>query len=267
MSAVVGIVCDREAIEVPAFGALSHHVVFVRYVEGLALGASVIPMLIPASAGRDQGQRRALLSRLDGLVLPGSASNVDPARYGGPADDSARDLHRDETSLPLIVDAIDLSVPVLGICRGMQELNVALGGTLVPDLEHDGPSGHRPAKTVPFERRYDPTHRLQLVEGGWLAQLVQQQGVPASALTVNSLHRQAVARLGDGLFIEARAADGIVEAVAAPDAPALTVGVQWHLEWHVDRHPLHAAILGAFGRACARRAALRPALHPTRVAS
>jgi putative glutamine amidotransferase len=186
-----------------------------------------------------------LLDDLDGLLVPGSPSNVHPSHYDGGESETpdSHDLDRDRTTLPLIRAAIARGLPVLAICRGIQELNVALGGTLhqrVHTLEarmdHRGGPG-------PHETRYGAKHPVAV--SGSLARIVG-----AGSIEVNSLHGQAIDRLGEGLVVEARAPDGTIEAVALPAAAGWVLGVQWHPEWAFASNPHSVAIFRAFGDAC-----------------
>ncbi len=229
------------------------HVVGEKYITAVAAGAGGLPMLLPAlGEGLD---RRALLRRVDGLLFTGSPSNVAPALYGGPdsAAGTAHDPQRDATTLPLIRAAIEHAVPMLCICRGIQELNVALGGTLHQCLhEVPGLLDHREDKTQPRDVQYGPAHGLSLEPGGALAALW-----PAREVRVNSLHSQGIDRLADGLAVEARAPDGVVEAVRATAAAGFALGIQWHPEWQVTDNPFSMAIFAAFGEAARARAAGR----------
>lgn len=261
---IIGIACGIETLELPGFGPLRHHAVFERYVEGLLAVVDAVPISILAvgrlgRAGAEEVARHHV-RLLDGLVLPGAASHVAGELYGAAdRDPSLRDPDRDATVMPLVRAALRVGVPILGICRGMQELNVALGGTLDPALhESPGRRDHRSRRDLPFAERYNPAHPLRVRPGGWIERELHAQGHTAEALRVSSLHTQGVDRLGQGVVAEAWADDGTVEAIRVEGAPALAVGVQWHIEWHVDTTPLHAILLGAFGRACAERAQRRP---------
>ena len=217
------------------------HATPARYAEALMGGAGVLPLMIPPVG--DIGV--ALLDRLDGLLVPGSPSNVHPSHYGT-GESLTPDKHdpaRDSTTLPLIRAAIARGMPVLAICRGIQELNVALGGTLSQNI-HDlaGRMDHR-GGGPPLETAYGPKHRIA-VSGG-LARIVG-----AEAIMVNSLHGQAIDRPAEGLVVEAVAADGTIEAVAFPGACGFVLGLQWHPEWRWAEHPASVAIFRAFGEAC-----------------
>ncbi len=212
-----------------------------RYAAALEGGAGAIPLMIPP-AGEAQ---RAVLDRLDGVLIPGSPSNVHPDHYAG-GESLTPDLHdpaRDATTLPLIRAAIARGIPLLAICRGLQELNVALGGTLHQKV-HDvsGRLDHRGGEG-PLERRYGPKHPVRL--SGRLALIVG-----AGEITVNSLHGQAIDRLAPGLVVEAAAPDGTIEAVRVEHAPGFAFGVQWHPEWGYLDDPASLALFRAFGEAC-----------------
>jgi putative glutamine amidotransferase len=265
MAPVVAVACSLEQFELPGFGTLPHHAVYERYVDVLT-NLDVSPLLIPAVGRRHKSDASSLASDyvplLDGLVLPGGSANVDPELYGArdtDDDPSKRDPDRDATTLPLIRAALRAGVPILGICRGMQEMNVALGGTLIPSVhEVPGRRNHRSRKDRAFPDRYDAVHPLHIAPGSWMERELVASRVGTSGLSVNSLHGQGVDRLGHGIVAEAWADDGTIEAIRMADAPSLALGVQWHLEWHVET-PLHAALLAAFGRACERRAVHRAA--------
>ena len=169
--------------------------------------------------------------------------------------DTLHDPARDATALPLIRAAIDAGVPVLAICRGMQELNVAYGGTLHQRLHATtGFDDHRERPADPLERQYGPAHVVRFAPGG----LLQRVARGAQEATVNSLHDQGIAQLGAGLVVEASAPDGLVEAVSVRGAHAFALGVQWHPEWRYAEQPLSRDIFAAFGAARPRPIALDP---------
>lgn len=218
-----------------------------KYIEAIAETAGGIPVLIPGLGPRAGGAD--LLDRLDGLFFTGSPSNIEPHRYGleTDADCGPHDPARDETMLDLIRRAIDRGMPLLAVCRGHQEVNVAMGGSLHPFL-HDVPGhfDHRSRKDIPFDKRYDIAHAVELREGGVLAAL----NGGAGRVLVNSLHAQGVDRLADGLTIEATSDDGVVEAFSVTGAKGFTLSVQWHPEHRIARAwPLSQAIFKAFGDA------------------
>jgi putative glutamine amidotransferase len=231
------------------------HSVASQYVDAVASGAGGMPLIIPASG--ETTDFVALVARLDGLLLTGSPSNVEPHRYGGTDSrpGTKHDAARDATTLPLVRLAVETGLPLLAICRGHQELNVALGGTLHQHVQElPGRRDHR-ARDVPAnEERYGYAHSVQLASGGFLARLAG-----ASEVNVNSLHAQAIDVLAPGLVVEAAAADGTVEAVRVEAAKAFALGVQWHPEWHMASDALSRAIFAAFGDAARARALRRAA--------
>jgi putative glutamine amidotransferase len=242
---VIGIPADRRIL-----GAHPFHCVGEKYIEAVARAADAIPVLVPSL-----GELIAvgeLLERIDGILLTGSASNVEPHRYAGPASDAdtVHDPHRDALTLPLIPRAIESGLPVFGVCRGFQEMNVAFGGTLWQKVhEVPGLSDHRENKGDPLELQYGPAHEVELVRDGLLHGLAGTDRV-----TVNSVHAQGVRTLGSALEIEARAPDGLVEAFRVRAAPAFAVAVQWHPEWQVMSNPFSRALFAAFGDAARERA-------------
>ena len=243
---VVGVSCC-----IKSTGNNQVHGVGLKYVTAALQGAGALPVLLPAVG--EAMAARALLERLDGIMLTGSPSDIGPHHYGAePANPAAaRDPARDETTLPLIRAAIAMGLPILGICRGIQELNVALGGTL-HQMVHRVPGrlDHRSDKTVPQAERYLPRHEVRLREGGLLQRIMGGR----ERIAVNSLHGQAVDRPAPDLAVEAVAEDGTIEALSLPTAKAFTLAVQWHPEWQVDAFADHARLLAAFGDACRARA-------------
>lgn len=231
-------------IKVP--GELPFHSVGTKYIDAVMHAAECIPLILPAIGSQQDIQ--TILNLVDGILLTGSTSNVHPARYGQPF--SKPDMHldeaRDATTFPLITAAIDAGKPLLGICRGFQELNVAFGGTLhqaVHALEnamdHREPPG-------PIEVQYAPAHVVKLVQHGFLQRLLG--GV--SEITVNSLHSQGIDQLGHDLIVEATAPDGLIEAIRVSNARNFALAVQWHPEWKVLENAQSLAIFKAFGGAC-----------------
>lgn len=210
-------------------------------------------MIVPAMSGDVDSD--ALLQRCDGVFLTGSYSNVEPHHYGGAASEegSAHDADRDALTLPLARRALEVGVPLLAVCRGFQELNVTLGGTLhqcVADVA--GYHNHAENKDDPLEVQYGPSHPVTLMEGGLLRQLVA-----ADTVIVNSVHGQGVAKLADGVSVEAVADDGLIEAFRVDGARSFNLAVQWHPEWCATEDEFSMAIFGAFGDACRRHATER----------
>ncbi len=228
------------------------HAVSERYTLAVVEACGSVPILLPAVGAAIEVSR--LLDGLDGLLLPGSPSNVEPRHYGGApsASGTLHDPARDATTLPLIREAVRRDLPVLAICRGIQELNVALGGSLHQRVhELPGRLDHRAPQGVTNEERYAPVHAVRLTPGGVLAALAG-----SAEVMVNSVHAQGIDRLATGLFVEAVAADGQIEGVSLLEA-RFVVGVQWHPEWKPLENPFSRALLAAFGEACrSRRAAV-----------
>jgi putative glutamine amidotransferase len=245
---LIGIPADRRMV-----GAHPFHMVGEKYARAVLEAAEAAPVLIPSLAeelGLDE-----LLQRLDGLLFTGSPSNVEPHRYEGPpsAPGTLHDPARDATTLPLIRKAVQAQVPVFGICRGFQEMNVAFGGTLHQKLhEVPGHLDHRDDETQPLEVQYGPAHDVTLEPGGLLRSLSNSDRVK-----VNSLHNQGIDRLGAELAVEARAPDGVIEAFRVRAARRFALAVQWHPEWRVMSDPFSRALFAAFGQASRERASAK----------
>lgn len=235
----VGIVCDRRIS-----GDMPVHQANDEYIIAIRDGAGALPLLIPSTdAPLDIA---AVLGAVDGLLFTGSPSNVAPSHYGTTARPGTEmDERRDATTLPLLRAAITAGRPLLAICRGFQELNVALGGSLHQHVhEIPGRLDHREPEDLPLEVEYGPAHTIAITPNGLLARLCG-----LADANVNSLHHQGIDRLAPGLRIEATAPDGQIEAVSLDGAKAFLLGVQWHPEWRFARDPLSSAIFAGFGRA------------------
>jgi putative glutamine amidotransferase len=231
-------------------GAHPFHMVGEKYARAVLDAALGAPVLIPALA--EELDFDELLDRLDGLVFTGSPSNVEPHRYRGTpsAPGTLHDPARDATTLPLIRKAVAAGVPVFGICRGFQEMNVAFGGTLHQNVhEVPGRLDHRDDESQPLEVQYGPAHDVTLEAGGVLRGLSDQDRV-----RVNSLHHQGIDRLGNDLAVEARAPDGLIEAFRVTGARRFALAVQWHPEWQVMSNPFSRALFASFGQASRERA-------------
>ena len=245
----VGLPTDHKQIGAHPFLAVGE-----KYVRAVVDGAGCLPLLVPTLD--PVLPLRDVLAGLDGLLLTGAVSNIEPHHYSDESsyEGNLLDPRRDATNLPLIPLAIEMGVPVLAICRGFQEVNVAFGGTLYQKVhEQPGFMDHRENKDAPLDVQYGPAHDIALVPGGVLAGLAGD-----TRATVNSLHGQGVRRLGEGLVVEAQAPDGLVEAFRH-DGPAFMLAVQWHPEWKVRENAFYLATFRAFGDACRARAARRPA--------
>jgi putative glutamine amidotransferase len=210
-----------------------------------------MPVVIPALGPSIRPDE--WLAHVDGILLTGSLSNVEPRHYGGEAsrEGTLHDPDRDETTLPLIRRSLQSGVPLLALCRGFQELNVALGGTLHQRVhEVPGYGNHRENPDESLEKQYGPAHYVTLVDGGLLRRMAGTDRVQ-----VNSLHSQAVAKLAGGVTVEAVADDGLVEAFRVDTAHTFALAVQWHPEWRVTENEFSMAIFRTFGDACRVRAA------------
>jgi putative glutamine amidotransferase len=216
------------------------------YSRAVNSGAQGLPWIIPPLG--PELDFDAVVDRLDGIVFTGARSNVQPHHYAGrPApENNPEDPARDSTTLPLIPKVLERGVPALCICRGMQELNVALGGTLHQEI-HKVPEkkDHRAGDHLTPEEKFSPAHHVRIEPGGMLSGIA-----PGAEFEVNSVHGQGIDRLSPRLAVEARADDGVIEAVSVRDSRGFALGVQWHPEWDFVKHPLYHAIWRAFGDAC-----------------
>jgi len=250
VSPIVGIVCDRRKLGDHAF-----HVVGEKYIAALREGSGALPLLIPALTPPLEPAQ--ILASVDGLLFTGSSSNVAPHHYSGspPRRNTLLDEARDATAIPLMRAAEKAGVPMLCICRGFQELNVAFGGTLHQHLQEvPGFADHSVGdEKDDLEEQYAPVHDVRLTPGGMLAELLPELA-PGSSFPVNSLHSQGIDRLARRLRVEAEAPDGAIEAVSMSEAPGFLLGVQWHPEWRQAENPVSHAIFAAFGEALRRAA-------------
>jgi putative glutamine amidotransferase len=246
---LVGVVADVQPV-----GELPFHMAQEKYLNAIRVGSECFPVIIP-SFGLDD-DLVDFAGQLDGLLLTGAVSNVAPQLYGAPLEPprGPYDPDRDSTTLPLIELALATELPLLAICRGFQELNVALGGTLSPRVhEIPGRIDHRAPYKKPLPEQYAPAHEVKLAPGGALAGLVPG----TDAVMVNSLHWQGIEILAPRLLVEAIAQDGTIEGVRVTDAKGFTLGVQWHPEWDVANSPFSMALFRGFGDAARKRRAQR----------
>lgn len=246
MKPLIGISCCTKM-----FGtyAMANHAASDTYVRATDLVLGGVPVLIPANGKK--ADIASLVSRLDGFIFTGSRSNVCPDLYNGPphATGTPEDTMRDAVTLPLIRAAVAGGVPVLAICRGFQEFNVALGGSLhqrlqdLPDrIDHSTPM--QPNARV----RTGKAHTVRIAVGSWL-----YQAAGATEIAVNSLHNEGIARLAPGLVADAVAPDGTIEAISVPHATAMAVALQWHPEYDWEIDPVSRRILETFGDSVRQR--------------
>ena len=243
---LIGIPADRRLC-----GKHYFHMVGEKYIEAVAIGANALPVLVPALGS--ELDLRILLDACDGLLLTGSASNVEPQHYGGPASapGTLHDPNRDATTLPLIPRAVAAGVPVLAICRGFQEMNVAYGGTLNQRLHE--------VRATSITARMNP--RRSTCSTGPRTRCCWSLGEPCgkspawiACRSIRCIGRASRHWAAD-LAVEARAPDGVIEAFRVANAPSFALGLQWHPEWQFERNPFSRALFAAFGEASRRRAA------------
>lgn len=239
---IIGIPCDVKQIDKWNFHAVGEK--YIHAVQDSVGDVILLPVL------SDQEVLTRLLKLVDGVFLPGSYSNIDPKWYGeiSAREGMLQDAARDHTVLPLIKYIIDSGIPLLGVCRGLQEINVALGGDLHQHIQEiPGYLDHREPDNQPIEIQYDDAHAVNLETDSllmlWLATDHKQY-------QVNSLHQQGVKTLAPGLSIEATAPDGLIEAFRIDAASIFGYAVQWHPEWQYGNKPLSIAIFKAFREAC-----------------
>jgi putative glutamine amidotransferase len=253
---------SKPIIAIPAdirqFDGTSWHAVQQQYIRAAVNAAGLMVFIVPAL--ESGGDADDILDRVDGLLVSGSASNVHPSLYGKEAreTDGPFDPARDATSLPLIRRAIDRAIPMLAICRGIQELNVALGGTLAGEIqEMPGIWDHRKPQDVDRDGMYSIRQSVFVKEGSCIA-----SAIGPGEVRVNSLHRQAIAETAPRLQVEASAEDGTIEAVSVIDARAFAVGVQWHPEYWAETDTPSRRLFDAFGDAVREYHAARSGALP-----
>lgn len=241
---IVGIPCDHRMV-----GKHPFHMVGEKYIAAMRDGARSMPLLIPVLA--PPVPPAELVAAFDGFLFTGSVSNVAPKHYGGaaPRDGVMQDERRDDTTLPLLKAAIAAGKPVLCVCRGFQELNVAFGGTLYQHIQEiAGRMDHREDIDADLETQYAPVHSVSVQPGCLFADIVG-----AGVFQVNSLHAQGIDQLAPPLHADAVAPDGQIEAVSMPSAKGFLLGVQWHPEWRWAEDEISTAIFTAFGEALRER--------------
>ncbi len=233
-------------------GAMPFLVLGDKYARAVKVNAQAQPVVFALAQGSDVD---ALLPLVDGVMLTGSPSNVDPVHFGQVVADPSLPLDplRDSLTLQLVQACLAQGVPLLGVCRGFQEINVALGGTLHQQVHTvPGMQDHRENRQAAYADQYAPSHVVNFVPDSAFA-----KWAGANQARVNSLHGQGIDRLAQGLRALGSADDGLVEAYEVKDARAFAYAVQWHPEWRTSENPFYAALFSAFGAACAERHAAR----------
>jgi putative glutamine amidotransferase len=216
-----------------------------KYVRAVAEVSKCTPLMIPSMI--DAVHLDELLTPFDGILMTGAVSNVHPPHYGEEptADHEPYDHARDAMTLKLIRAVIDRGIPLFCICRGFQELNVAMGGSLETELQKgEGRLDHRAPKSEDTDVRYGPKHEITIMPGGMLERIIDRQKT-----MVNSIHRQGVKKLAAGLAAEAVSPDGIIEAVSIKGAKSFAFGTQWHPEYKAAKNPDSVKLFTAFGDA------------------
>jgi putative glutamine amidotransferase len=245
MKPIIGIICNLATDT-----AFTRHVASDKYARSVIDVSDCMPILLPVLG--DAMCADSLLGNMDGLVLTGGASNIEPHHYGqepAPGED-IRDPGRDAMALTMVPRAVELGVPLFGICRGFQEINVALGGTLHQRLhEIPGKFDHRRPRDQSWEVQLSARQRIALTENGLLSELLDG----ALEIMVNTLHGQGVDQVAEALEVEATADDGTVEAFKVRDAETFAVGVQWHAEHKTADHVLYRSLFESFGDAARNR--------------
>lgn len=233
-----------------------YHSIGDKYVRAVAEVSLATPVMIPSMI--DALEIDPLLDHFDGIVMTGAVSNVHPPHYGEQptAAHEPYDHARDAVTLKLIERVITRGIPLFCICRGFQELNVVMGGTLETELQDiEGRLDHRAPHHDDVDVRYAPSHPINIRPGGQLERILGKRET-----MVNSIHRQGIKRLASGLAVEATAPDGIIEAVSVRDAKSFAMGTQWHPEFKALNNPDSVKLFTAFGdavRAYARARGLK----------
>lgn len=215
-----------------------------KYVEAVRL-AGAFPLIVPAA---HTDELDVWLEMADGIFLTGSASNVHPSNFNAELLDPSQPLDplRDTWTIPIIRKALDRGIPLLAVCRGFQEMNVALGGSLHQAVQDTpGFMDHREESGASLDVQYGPSHPVDVLPGGVLSSILH-----TTRFEVNSLHGQGIDRLAKGLRVEAVAPDGLVEAFSVEHGQGFALAVQWHPEWKAKENPVSQSILKAFGAAC-----------------
>ncbi len=243
---VIGVIANVQKVE-----NRNAHLVGERYLRAVAEVAGALPVTFAACP--ELTAVGDLLETVDAILLTGGRSNVHPSRFGVAADPRHEpyDPRRDAVALDLVQACVSLGMPIFGVCRGLQEINVSFGGTLHPEIrELPGRMNHRMPRLANGEMHPDPAtvfadrHDVRLVPGGTFARLFG-----AETVRVNSLHGQGIQDLGSRIVVEGVAEDGTIEAIRVADAPGFALGVQWHAEYEAPTNHVNRTLFEAFGKA------------------
>lgn len=254
---VVGVIGNPQMIE----GRFAVHAVGERNMRAVAEVSGALPLMFAGAS--DITSIADLLDVVDGVLLTGARANVHPTRYSTVPEAAYEpyDESRDDIALSLVHACVDREVPIFGICRGFQEMNVAYGGSLHPEIRDlPGRMNHRMPRLENGEVHPDPEvvfadrHDVSLTPGGAFARLFGKD-----LIRVNSLHGQGILQAGDRVVIEGVAEDGTAEAIRIEGAPGFALGVQWHAEYDPQTNPINRALFEAFGSALSRSAKARAA--------
>jgi len=246
---LIGVIACERVVEGEPAQAVKH-----RYLEAVERHAHALPVVIPTNQPEEHAAD--IVARLDAILLTGSGSNIEPKRYGSRTPPQPpTDRGRDGFSAALIRAAIVAGKPVFGICRGLQEINVALGGTLHDLRDEPNRAPHHAPPEAALDDTFAFSHPAKVVSGSIL-----QRFAMSDALTVNSVHYQAIDRLGEGLVVNATGPDGVVEAISALNTAAPVFAVQWHPEWQPEGRKHDLAFWNYLGEAA--RARYLPASAP-----
>ncbi len=238
---IIGVICCARMVDDHSD---LHHLVFKSYIDYIMLMLDAIPIIIPAILNDENDEiAKSYINLVDGIILPGSPSNVGLRRKNLNENEDfyeiksigKKDLNRDMTAMKIIKQAYLSDKPLLGICRGFQEINVFFGGELFQELHKiPGKFDHRSDKTKAINEKYEPSHLMKIENNSLIQNLLINDGIRINEVNVNSLHSQGVEKLGNFLVIEGKTEDNTIEAFRHKNAKFI-YGVQWHMEWNKSR--------------------------------
>ncbi len=252
---VVGVIANAHLVE----KQIAVQIAGERNLRAIADVADALPLMFASLPGVTDIE--TLLQVVDGILLTGARANVHPTRFGFEPNPRHEpyDERRDDLALTLVEMCVARGIPIFGVCRGLQEMNVAFGGTLHPEIRDiPGRMNHRMPRLPNGDMHPDPLvifadrHDVHLTPGGAFARLLGRE-----AIRVNSLHGQGIEKPGNRIVIEGIAEDGTIEAISIANAPAFALGVQWHAEYDPQSNPINRALFEAFGAAVRDRCVSR----------